>query len=445
MRLSTIGRFTHRTLQLPRTAALLVLMHGAASAQVIDQYLDPNVPGYGVEPGVTVTSREHPEYDPTGIRVGLFTLLPSLDESVGYDDNVTGTADPHGSALIDTTARLEATSDMSDGSLGGSLSVDNAEYPDQTSQSYTNWTAALGATHDFGQDTLTIAATHLNLNQTPQDLDVPELDHAIAYQVDDVRTSYKIDLGRINIEPGFDVSWYDFDNGSVHGVPYLQSYRDRISYNPSIKADYEFATRRRIVVVVRDTNAQFANALPGIAPQNYNDFSILAGISYDLDGVIGFRLLGGYEQRNFQSALYKTIQAPIAEGAVTWTPTGLTTVNATVARYIEDSSAEVTVGYTETALRLSVDHELYRNIILNANAGVYLDDYAQGGGQQEFYTVGAGATWRLNRNLRLAADYTYSSRQTNNAAVFDAFAPVGGVFGGNYTEDLFRVRLLFDL
>jgi hypothetical protein len=419
-RIATGARFPFAVL----TAALA--MHGAAYGQVIDQYLDPNIPGYGIDPGVTVAARVQPGYDAAGIRVGAFMLYPTLDEYAGYDDNVTGTTQPHGSPLIETNARLEASDQMSDASLGGSLSVDNVEYPGESTQSYTNWTASLGGSYDFGRDTLYLAASHLNLNQTPRELDAPELSGALPFQVDDVRASYKVDLAPIIIEPAFDVSYFTYDNGSVLGQPYLQSYRNRIIYAPSVTAGYEFATRRRIVVIIRDADAQYFNAPPGFPRESFNDISVLAGISYDTDGIIGLRLLGGYEERNFANSYYRMIQAPIMEAGMTWTPTGLTTVAGTAA---------------ETAFKLKIDHELYRNVILSANGAIYLDDYAQNGGSQEFYTVGLAATWKLDRNIAIGADYTYSSRQTDSPLITDAFVPHGGVFGQSFAENVFRIRL----
>jgi hypothetical protein len=426
-------------------AALLVASHGKARAQLVNQYLDPNIPGYDNQPGVTVASRAHPEYDAPGIQLGLFKIMPSLDESVGYDDNVTGTPSPHGSVLIDTNAKIESLADFGNGTANASVTVDNQEFPEQSRQSFTDWTAAIGGSHEFGQDTLYFGATHLNEVQTPRDLDAPQLDRAIAYRVDDIRASYNISFGRLQVQPGMDVSWFSYDNGSVLGVPYIQNYRNRIVYEPNVTLGYEFATRRRLVLVVRDADAIYSTTYLGQPRPDFNDISVLAGVDYDVDGATTFRLLAGYERRSFSSQVYRTIQAPILEGSVTWTPTGLTTVTATAARYIEDSAAEATVGYTETALRLNVDHELFRNIVLNANASFYNDDYAQNGGSQQFYTGGVGATWRLNRNIRLSADYTYSSRRTQGGADINAVTPYGGVFGGSYSENVFRLRLRFGL
>ncbi len=434
---------------LAATAALWLAGSHPASAQVIGQYLDAAVPGYDTTAGVTVATRQHPEYEASGVRLGTFLFTPVLSESVGYDDNVTGTSRARGSALIETNASVGAAGGWSDTRFGGALTVDDFEYPQQSNQSYTNWTAALGASHDFGRDTLSIGATHLNLNQTPRDLDVPGLDQTIAYRVEDVRAYYHADLGRIFIQPGIDVSYFNFDNGRVGGREYLQSYRDRVTISPEIIGSYEFATRRRVVVVLRDTQSDFDRSPPGQPRQNFNDASVLGGVAYDADGAIGFRLLAGYEERSFAArSAYRMIQAPIVEGAVTWTPTGLTTVTGSAARYIEDSAAEATVGFTETALKLQVDHEYLRNVILSLHGAFFIDDYASSrtssSGSQNYFTGGAGASWSLNRNVRLAADYTYSTRSGSNAVGQNVQQPLnlnGEIFGGSYSENTFRLTL----
>ncbi len=438
---SSNGRLPYSLL----AAAVLLVQALPAYAQVIDQYLNPLVRGYGTEPGVTVASRLEPEYDAQGVRVGGFTLSPLLTESVGYDTNVFGTPQAHGSAVVETNAMLNANATWANDVWDAALMVDNSEYPEASQQSSTNWSAATGLSHEFGWDTLTVGATHLNLNQTARDLDSPALQNPIAYRVDDVRASYKINLGRVFIQPGMDVALYSFDNGIVQGLPYLQSYRNRTAYSPSVEGSYELASGRRIIVVLRDTKADFDSAPPGNARENYNDVSALAGLAYDADGVIGFRLLGGYERRDFANQQYRLIQAPIAEGSVTWTPSELTTITGTAARYIEDSAAEATVGYTESTLKLNLDHEYSRAILLNAHGSVTYDDYAQGLGSQSYYTAGASVTYKLDRNLRLVANYNFTTRHTSTPDAVNVLLPFGSVFGSNFADNIFTLQVRLGL
>ena len=436
-------------------AALWAAGTGAAHAQVIDEYVNADIPGYDTQAGVTVATRSRPAYDTPGIRVGNFVLTPVLSESAGYDDDVTGTPHGKGSALLETNASVNAAGGWSNSKFAAGLSVDDNEYFEQSGQNFTNWSAALGGSHDFGRDTFSLGATYLYLNQTPRGLDVPGLNSAIAYHVADLRSNYHIDLGHIFIQPGVDVGYYSFDNGTIGGQPYLQTYRDRIIVSPELIGSYEFATRRRVVVILRDTQSDFDQAPPGLPRQNFNDASVLAGLAYDADGIIGFRLLAGYEERSFASSRYQFIDAPIVEAAATWTPTGLTTITGSAARYIEDSAAENTVGYTETALKLQMDHEYLRNVILSIHAAYFIDDYSGTGAgsstSQTYFTGGFGGSYALNRNVRLAADYTYSTRNSGNPQAVSAaslttdFAQFGGAFGGNYSENTFRLTLRFAL
>ena len=68
--------------------------------------------------------------------------------------------------------------------------------------------------------------------------------------------------------------------------------------------------------MLRDSAADYSTRAPGLPKRNYNDAAVLAGLEYDLSGLIHFRILGGYEARTFNAAAYKTISALVVEGTV---------------------------------------------------------------------------------------------------------------------------------
>ncbi len=423
-------------------AALLGSAPGAR-AQLLDQVLNLGFAGVAAEPGVTVASRLRPDYDPLGVRVGVALIRSELSAAVGYDDNVTGTRRARGSTLALTRARLQAGTEQSDRAAAASFTLDDVRYLDQPRQSFTNWTAALGGSLDLGRDRLILGYSHGNLNQTPRDLDTPALDRAIAYRQDSARGMVVVNLNRLSLRPELVVSRFDFDDGSVAGAPYRQRFRNRVVVTPSATAAYELAPRRNAVVVVRNQTAHYTTPTPGLPKRDYNDTTVLTGVDFDSGGVWRFRVLAGYEVRQFSSAAFKTIQAPVIEGTVIYTPTGLTTLTGTLTRRIQDSADETTVGYTETAARLSVDHEYLRNVLFKAQGGVSLIDQRQRGGQQTLYTAGAGITWLLDRNLRAAATYDFTSRQSNAA---DTSRVTQGVrLGGGYSESRTLLQLSLGL
>ena len=447
-----------------RIAAALIVasvcgVPGMASAQqLLDQYLAQDLPGVGLDPGVTVKSRLRPEYDAPGIQYGEITVRPELSETIGLDDNVLALPSHRASALIETNAQVRATYDHSDTSGFANVSVDNNRYPEQNQQSYTNWTAAIGGSHQFGRDTLNVNYEHLNLNETVRDLDVPQLDHALPYQVDTLRLNYRAFFSQLFVEPNVAVSDYNLTNGSVAGTPYIQTDQDRVVVEPGLTFGYELAPRRDIVLVLHDAVASYRNRLATEPSRDFNDISALTGLDFE-EGIFRYRLLAGYEARTFTSAQYKVIANPIAEATVIWNPTGRTTLTGQVYRHIQNSADETTTAFTETSVSLQVDHELRPNVLLNANGRYLRDDYSAGqgsllnsnvlnglgtaqngqGGSQEFFTLGSSATWLINRNVRMVGSYEFDRRNTGGGIQLGVVN--GQRIGAGYSED--RVLLTF--
>jgi hypothetical protein len=419
---------------------LLTVCSGpSARAQLLDQLIAPDRPGTARESGVTVASRQRPDYDALGVRLGNVTIRPELRESLGYDDNVTGTRRAQGSPIVETDARVRADYEDSQATLSSRLSVDDVRTTSKQAQSYTNWAAGLGGTLRFGRDIASVSFDHQTLTQTLRDLDVPQLDRGIAYRVDTLRASYRAEFNRVFVQPGLSAGLYDYDNGTVAGARYQQAYRNRVVVTPSVIVGYELQPNRNLVLVVRDAVGRYRSAMPPAAKRDFNDISVLAGIDYDADGLWRYRLLVGYESRDFSSRQYKTIAAPVVEAAVIWNPTGLTTVTATATRHIQDSADETAVGFTETAIGVRVDHELLRNILLQANATYLMDDYKQNQGSQSLIRAGVGATWLINRNAQLVASYDRIQRQRGGVSQVQA----GGlqVSRTGFTENLVLLTL----
>lgn len=303
--------------------------------------------------------------------------------------------------------------------------------------------AALGGSLDVGRDTATLGFEHANLNQTPRDLNVPLLDQSVPYRVDTLRGGYRTTFNRLSLRPELTLSHYDYDDGTVAGVPYRQSFRNRNTIGPELTATYELAPRRNVVVVVRNVTAIYSDRMAGSIDRNFNDTSALAGIDYDGGGLWRYRLLAGYELRSFNSPLLKTIEAPVAEATVIFSPTGLTTFTGTAGRRIQDAAAEATIGYTETSAKLVVDHEYRRNVLLNANARVTFAEYSQGGGNQTQYAAGASATWLLNRNMRLGAIYEFTSLSSSANGTPRSFNGVN--LSSGYSENRFLLQIRIGL
>jgi hypothetical protein len=61
-------------------------------------------------------------------------------------------------------------------------------------------------------------------------------------------------------------------------------------------------------------------------------------------------------------------------------------------------------GFTYTAGKLGIDHELLRDVLVNASVGLRHAAFLQGG-QQAGESAGVGVAWLFNRFARVSATY----------------------------------------
>jgi len=410
---------------------------GSAGAAWLDTLFPPGVPGYGTEPGVTVASRLRPETQPEGVRNGAFILRPAWEQSIGYDSNVLGGPTPLGSWVVGTRPSLLVTSDWSRNALGAYVAADNRSDLNLPAQSRTNWTASLGGSIDIGRDRLTLAAAHIASHQDRTDLDALPTDSPVPFQVNDVRAAYTWSSGRWTVTPNLEFASWNFSNTSIMGVPASQAYRDRNVLQGGTTVSYELSPQRNLVFVTRAIGQNYLHPSPGQPSLNSTGYQALGGIDYDNDAVWRYRLLLGAEHRNFAAAAYPARSAPIVEGEITWMPSGMTTVTATVTRSMEDAAQEGVSGFIYTNAKLTLDHELRRDLLLQASAVLQRANFLQGGGQQTSASFGVGATWLMNRRVQLSAIYDLTAQRGSGTATLP--------LAGDYTRSLVLLSLRLGL
>ena len=393
---------------------MLVTVH-VVNAQILESYL----------PEVTlatdaVLSRPRPEYTAPGIRAGGFVLHPELQEGVGYNSNVLGQSGGPGSPSVETSGALAAASDWSRNAVGLFVNVDNVQTPGVSELSYTNETVAIAGSLDIGRGQLRGAYTFVHANLLPNALGGLGLQRNLPFTTNDVRAGYTVQIARVAIIP--DIAIDDYRYGSAYG------YLNRLLYSPRVTTRYELAPDRNLVFVVRGTSAQFLSAQPS---RDYFDLQFLAGLDFTANGVLRYGALLGYETRRYQNPQIAGASSPIVEGTAVWTPTRLTTLTGTVTHRIEDAVEDNIYDYTFTEVRAVMDHELRRDLLLQAYLSMQRANYAQSGGVQTLAGAGGSLAWLLSRTLQLRA----------SAAFTEAFAQAPA----NYTRNVILLQLKFGL
>jgi hypothetical protein len=388
---------------------MLALLPVAARGQALEDYLPPDIAGFGTAPGVTVASRLRPAYDPSGVRAGSFIIRPRLDLSLGGDSNVTGSTG--GSASLGTVVApaVSLAGDWARQRLLAYAGATSTQFGSVPSQNFTDWVAALAGGSDVGRGDVSANYAHLSLHQLQTQIDVPASDTPIPFRVDSFRAAATWRGARLSVRP--DLAWtlWRYSPAMLAGQTVSQAYRNRDVLQGGVTLRYALAGLAAAVVVIRAASTDYVDPAPGQPSENSTGYDILAGLVSD-GGVWRYRLLAGYAVRYYASSYYGTHAAPVAEAEAEWNPTGLTTLTGTLSRTIEDSATEGTGAYTYTRARLVVDHEYRRNLLLQLRGSAQQADYLRTGGNETLLGVGAGITWLIDRHFRLGLDWDFTDR-----------------------------------
>lgn len=421
-------------LALAATAALsagMVLGGGAALADLVDGYFPPGIIGPDAKTGITVNSRERPATDPQGVHVGNFTIRPQVSFGAGYDSNPLFSAHAKPAALAQTTGSISAASNGVGDTLSGLITFDDTRYPSLANQSATNWSASIGKLFTLAADRLALTATHLGLHQTARDLNSAALDTPGAYGVNNLRATYTAERGQFTFTPQLQYTGYRYEDVLISGARVSQAYRDRDIVDGELGTKFSSALLHDIALVLRGASIQYRVAQPGQMKPDATTAAALVGIDHATSAVWRYRFLAGAQSRQSSSPAVKARTAPVAEANLIYQPSGLTTVGLTVTRAVQDAAGEFAAAFTYTEARLSVDHELTRDILLHAHLRMQRAEYEQTSATETVSNAEASATWLMNRNMRLIGSYSYVSKQPTA--------------GGAITESIAMVRLQLGL
>ena len=266
-----------------------------ARRSTLQNYFPEGVPGYDKEMGVTVLSRVRPLYQEPGVRVDDFVIRPQLSELIGYNSNVIGTSQSPGSWFLQTAPSVSAESNWSRNRLGAFVSLDNTSYFQTPKQNTTDVVASVGGGYTIGRSDLTLAYSYMSLHELPTDIGALPTTTPVTYQVNDIRSDYTFDFGRLALTPNVEFQTYRFANTTLNGVPFSQTYRNRDVVQGGVTSTYRITDQQNALVVLRAVNQNYVNPQFGQPSNNSNSFVALAGVESKYNGVWRYRVLLGLE------------------------------------------------------------------------------------------------------------------------------------------------------
>jgi hypothetical protein len=350
-------------------------------------------------------------YEALGIKAGSFLILPAVELSAGYSTNPEAVPGGPPAPYFVVAPELHVQSDWSRHSLTADLRG-----------SYTG----------YGGD-----------NLVPS-LNRPYLDAKIDGRIDVTRDTQIVlenryivstdNPGSPNLQAGLAKLPINSTVGGTVGIVQdinrfsfaLRGTIDRSTYQESVLTDGEVSTNddrnfdqyggilrlgyeidpglKPFVEINEDTRVHDLQFDRSDLQRDSNGTSAKLGAAIDLFGSLTGEMALGYVDRRYQDPTLPDVRGVIADGALLWQATALTTAKLTATSQVYESVVPGVSGELSRDLNLQVDHALRRWLIATGTFGFGRDEYVGSPRDDNRYFVSGGLTYKFNPEMALKGE-----------------------------------------
>lgn len=365
------------------------------------------------QPGVM--TREYPDFTPPGIAVGGFIFNPRLSTDIGYSDNIYARPQSTKASAIGTLSpEATLTSNWSRHDLTIAAHGDIKRYASAKTENMENYRVAAGGRLDLGSDGALIAnARRERLHELRGDPDSPARTAAPTL-VDQTGgdLAYTQGLGPFAVRLGGFVRQDQYQNSvGADGRLIDGGSRSLLLVGERARLSYDVSPDFTLFGEGGWTNRRYDHpAGNGLKSRNSSGPEVGGGASFALGALWSGEIAMGYAERTIDDDRFGSVSALTARAQLLWNVTRSTSLRAQALRNIGETSGGPSVAYIGTTYWFGIEHQLQSDLLLGANVSTRNLDYARSNDETDVLSVGARATWLINRNFRAQAEYNFSRR-----------------------------------
>lgn len=383
----------------------------------------PSVSTNGAVAGQSIAQRPRPEFDPTPIDVGSFQMFPSITVGPAFDSNIYSQRDGAKSDYVwILNPGVQLLSNWGRHALNFGAQGDFGFYTFHPRESFHNGILNLVGRFDLANRTyIDYGADYQRLSEERGATD------SLGSAVEPTTLNYYRFFGgflrkqgRFDLKSQYSFRRFDYDpvetglgetnlnfrNKNVHQVTAELGYEIMRFWRPFVRGGYNW----------RDFDDNALHASQG--------YDAVVGTGFEFGGgmVTGEVYAGHMKQdfTNWNGDNQKNSTGDVKFGGnFLWNVTGLTSVVGEFDRTLEDTTTTGYRSFISTGGSLTVQHELKRNILLEAKGGYTRYDFNGAPERADHnYTAGAGVRYFFNRNFYSDLQYDFrdlvSSTGSNN-------------------------------
>ncbi|MEP9401774.1 outer membrane beta-barrel protein [Sphingomonas silueang] len=401
-----------------------LLAGGVAHAQLNPTLIRTVVlPEFSRDRNQSVTERARPDFDPIGVQVGSFVINPALAVINGVTSNV---------LLLDADRRtdvytiyqptLRAASDWSRHRIALDAAGDFQRYAANPARNqdagYVNVQGRLDVSNRL------IAAADAQVSRV---FESPISDDVVVnntyfshYNRRAVSLRGIYTGGRIRVTGLLDQNVFQFDDlRLLSGGRRSQATRDRTINRATATVEYGVTPTVAFYgqMIVDDTSYP-TRLVGGVRNRDSLGTIALAGVNFDVAGLMRGALGIGYTYRNYRSDRFGDASGVSAQGRVDFFPTELTTVGLSLQRQIQDANLGNGSAYIDKRIGIDADHELLRNLIVSASASRTQRSYFDIDALTNVTLANVRGQFQMTRSLSFGLATSYTAVAPSGAVPF---------------------------
>ena len=358
-----------------------------------------------------------PADDGMGVRLGTFTLRPTVNQSINHETERTGSGRASRNYLS-TAIRGTLSSDWS----RHSLTVTGEGTFDKTLSGRTSNSADFEPEGridaDLQLDLSNDTVGHITGNYA---LERESTSDPNAVAGASTQSTVQRFGGGASIERDFGVmrgtaalsvarSVYG-DVDLTDGTSVSRSDRDRTGFDGRIRVGYELSPAIIPFLEVAAGRAVYDQRYDGSGyRRSSNNYAVRTGVEFDFSEKLRGELGVGYVVAKYDDSRLSDLGAVAFDGNATWSPRRGTDVNFGLRTTLQDSTTAGANGWAEYRFSSSVQHQMRNDLIARLTGATTLRDFPDARNEST-YEIGAGITYRLNRYLDLTGDVTYEHEE----------------------------------
>ncbi len=354
-------------------------------------------------------------YQPKGITLGKFLLLPKIEFDQTYNDNVFATESDKKADFIsiirpEMSLRLrEATY-----SWNTNVSIEANRYHKYKDDNNIQGRLVTDGLYEFNRS-FEVSGSYIfsALAEERGSDEAVQGKEPTKVWVNDARVGSKMRQGRYTfaVDGGATKSAHDNVQATMGTID--NSDRDRTQYLVSGRASYEIFPGYAAVLAASVNQRDYDRTLDrGGYNRDSSGYRVEGGIGVELAQTVRGDLLIGYLSQDYKDKRFEDPAGLAFKASFNWTPSRLTLVVPTLERSVQETTMLNVSGMVRTSASVLVRHEYARNILLTGFAGVFHDEFKGINRDSLLYEARGRVTYAFDENVFVSGELAHRTKDS---------------------------------